>query len=91
MVLGMLKVYDTRARNLNKLSSKFLHSFVDEQYPSNMTSGHNHRNLRKNIRKFIAHVSPVLDANVCGVSKELITYTLFPKSLFISELIDYYV
>ena len=37
----MLQVVGTQARNLRKFSSKFLHSCVDEQCPSNMTSTRN--------------------------------------------------
>ena len=54
-----VKASDTRARNLREFSSKFLHSWVDEQYPSNMISKHYHKNLLKNLRKFNAHESPV--------------------------------
>ena len=54
------KAGDTRAKNWCKFSSKFLNLCVDEQYPNNMTSTHNRRNLLENLRKCIAHVSPAL-------------------------------
>ena len=53
------KAVDTLARNLRKFFNKYLHSYVGKQYPNNIMSTHNHRNLLENMRKFIARVSPV--------------------------------
>ena len=52
---------DTRARNLHKFLSKFLHLCVDEHYSSKMTSTYNHENLLENLRKFIVRMSSILD------------------------------
>ena len=62
----MTKTGDTQAINLRKLSIEFLHSCLDEQYPSNMTSTHNHRNLLESLRKFIARVSLALCFSLCA-------------------------
>ena len=45
---SLYKASDTRARNLRKFSSTFLHLCVNEQYPSNMTSTNNHENVLEN-------------------------------------------
>ena len=51
---------DIWAKNLRNFSSKFQYSSVHEQFSSNVTSTHNHRNLLENLRKFIVRVSLVL-------------------------------
>ena len=48
------KASDIQARNLHKFLSKFLHSCVDEQYPSIVMATLNHRNLLENLGKIIA-------------------------------------
>ena len=47
-------------KKLAQVFEQVLHSCVDEQYPSNMTSTHNHKNLSEYLRKFIARVSSEL-------------------------------
>ena len=46
-------------KKLVQVFEQVSHSCVDERYPSNVISTHNHSNLPENLRKFIAHVSPV--------------------------------
>ena len=56
----MHKASGTRASKLRKLSGKFLHLCIDEQYSNNITSTHNRRNLRDILLKLLARVSLAL-------------------------------
>ena len=47
------KAGDTRARNLHKLSSKFISLYIDEQYSSSMTSTNKNRNLFENLHNLL--------------------------------------